>query len=661
MPSLLQSGRLENLWGDIGTPDCGAAVSTLETSQTDTSPETPNPKLDAALEYSSLHGMAVFPCHSIADGDCTCGKTLCESPGKHPRTDNGVYDATTDPTTIRRWWTRWPDANVAIATGQPSGLVVVDIDGPKGFQAFKERCGDAVPGPMVKTGKGFHVYCQMPTDTPVTNRVRVLPEVDIRATGGYVIMPPGDHVSGRQYQWCEGLGLEDTKPGPLPKWLLTSPAPSPSTESRGPITNGGRNDYLYRQARRYHAQGRSPDEIRALIRAENQILCSPPLGDYELSKLIENSITQPDRADWVPGDDHDTGSRDDLAFNPERVGALLVEPEVEPVAIWDRWIFEGTLTMMASGAKVGKTSLLYPTVVAIAQGKPFLGFKTRRTPVLILALEEHPAMVTRHLRAAGATEDDPIWVHRGGIGREYDQAIKAFCKEHKIGLLVVDTLSEFWDIKEENSNRETGAWLQPWRQFAHKNNIAVLMVHHEGKQSNAPAEKALRGGSAILGAVDQLLTLKRLTKDDRLSFKPPLVGNTHRFLSPMGRFGDYSPRRLLIDRKGPGQYVPVKVYESASEIADPEVPSWAVPVDLDRDKLMATLTDKPQTVPDLAAVLGWGVTKAREELGKVSDQVVREEIATGKPGKAPVGYRLRGPADGPASLDDMPIDPELLT
>src|SRR5688572_18374307 len=93
-----------------------------------------------ALRYAGI-GWHVFPTHTLKDGRCTCGRPhpvpegvqgverrkYCESPGKHPRTPNGVDDATNDLDRVRAWWIQWPDSNVAIATG-PSGLFVVDVD-----------------------------------------------------------------------------------------------------------------------------------------------------------------------------------------------------------------------------------------------------------------------------------------------------------------------------------------------------------------------------------------------------------------------------------------------------------------------------------------------------------------------------------------------------
>ena len=69
--------------------------------------------LDAAIEYAEA-GYAVIP---VKRSD------------KAPYTANGLSDATQNPTTVRHWWGRWPEANVAIVCGKVSGnLFVVDVD-----------------------------------------------------------------------------------------------------------------------------------------------------------------------------------------------------------------------------------------------------------------------------------------------------------------------------------------------------------------------------------------------------------------------------------------------------------------------------------------------------------------------------------------------------
>ena len=86
-------------------------------------------RLRGALWYAQKQGWPVAPAHNIrADGQCSCGKLGCSSPGKHPRTENGFKDASNDPATIERWWVQWPGANILVPTGEATGLYVLDID-----------------------------------------------------------------------------------------------------------------------------------------------------------------------------------------------------------------------------------------------------------------------------------------------------------------------------------------------------------------------------------------------------------------------------------------------------------------------------------------------------------------------------------------------------
>ena len=157
-------------------------------------------------EYLSW-GWKLFPCHAIVDGRCTCGQRDCSSPGKHPRTRNGVRDASKDPAVIHKWWSNWPEANIGLACGAESNVVVIDIDGrhnPALDDYEAGRPGGPLPATLkAKTGGGGqHLFFTYPTQ-PVPNRVRWLEGVDVRSDGGYVILAPGSHISGSQYTWVD--------------------------------------------------------------------------------------------------------------------------------------------------------------------------------------------------------------------------------------------------------------------------------------------------------------------------------------------------------------------------------------------------------------------------------------------------------------------------
>lgn len=184
------------------------------------------PLLSAALAYAA-RGWPVFPCHGIVDAHvCTCARGAnCDRPGKHPRISAGRNGATTDPDTIRRWWTAWPDANVAIVTGRESGLIVIDVDG-EGEALRGRELPDTVE--QITGSGGRHLFYRRPEgDDRYKTTTSVLPGVDSRADGGYVIAPPSRHVSGRTYAWEVSSDPEDVQVAEAPAWwidLIRAPA-----------------------------------------------------------------------------------------------------------------------------------------------------------------------------------------------------------------------------------------------------------------------------------------------------------------------------------------------------------------------------------------------------------------------------------------------------
>lgn len=176
---------------------------------------------EAALAYAA-YGWHVFPLHGITDGRCTCGRTRDDgcSPGKHPRTHNGLKDASTNPLTVGRWWAWWPEANIGIRTGAVSNLLVVDIDPAHGGGASLARL-EAQHGALLtreaETGSGgAHLYFQHPGGELGNSAGRLGAGLDTRCDGGYVVGPPSLHVSGRPYRWCTAT----KRILPAPAWLL---------------------------------------------------------------------------------------------------------------------------------------------------------------------------------------------------------------------------------------------------------------------------------------------------------------------------------------------------------------------------------------------------------------------------------------------------------
>jgi len=161
--------------------------------------------MEAALGYARK-GWHVFPLHwRTPEGRCSC-RTNCENnAAKHPLTEHGFKDATTDETAIRGWWTKRPSANIGIATGAISKLAVVDLDGPN-TQPLLRREGVFLPKTAtVQTGRGYHAFYAHP-GCKVASKSAVLSDgsgskVDTRGDGGYVVAPPSVHITGKVYRW----------------------------------------------------------------------------------------------------------------------------------------------------------------------------------------------------------------------------------------------------------------------------------------------------------------------------------------------------------------------------------------------------------------------------------------------------------------------------
>jgi hypothetical protein len=133
---------------------------------------------------------------------------------KQPKTARGFRDATTDPEQIRRWFGNGSTSLLAIPTGSPTGLIVLDIDGDDGWESLRrlEACYEPLPRTAsVKTRSGGgHLYFKHPGGEVRCSAGQIAVGLDVRADGGYVIVPPSP-----------GWEIyEEAAPAELPRWLL---------------------------------------------------------------------------------------------------------------------------------------------------------------------------------------------------------------------------------------------------------------------------------------------------------------------------------------------------------------------------------------------------------------------------------------------------------
>ncbi|MBR1005100.1 bifunctional DNA primase/polymerase [Bradyrhizobium liaoningense] len=214
-------------------------------------------------------------------------------------TPHGVRDATTDRKTIKQWWAANPDANIGIATGKISNLVVVDVDGEDGKKSLAELVktyGRLPKTPKVKTGRGVHYYFRAGRK-PFGNSVGSLGAgVDIRGDGGYVVAPGSVHRSGKFYRFLSGRDLDDIEIAQAPEWLIISPSnrKSDNAEIKGKDDTdiGTRNNLLTAIAGKLRRSGLSKAALLAALRAKNKNLI-PPLGKEEVETIARSIAGYP--------------------------------------------------------------------------------------------------------------------------------------------------------------------------------------------------------------------------------------------------------------------------------------------------------------------------------------------------------------------------------
>jgi putative DNA primase/helicase len=169
--------------------------------------------LKAAIEYVE-HGWPVFPCDPTSKRPMLKGEIDPNTGTEIPGT-GGLKKASLDLESIRNWWRRWPHALIGVPTGARIGAFVVDFDAgvdPESGEVFEAEqlvsslcteVGSRLPQTWaVETPRGGrHLYFRLPEGPPPKNRAGLIPRVDIRGEGGYVIVPPSVRADGRVYRW----------------------------------------------------------------------------------------------------------------------------------------------------------------------------------------------------------------------------------------------------------------------------------------------------------------------------------------------------------------------------------------------------------------------------------------------------------------------------
>jgi len=143
---------------------------------------------------------------------------------------------------VGEWWRRWPQANLALATGRR--FDVLDLDGEQGEEALRVVLSIAPaehPGPAARSGGGGWHLLYAPTG--LGNRVGLLPGIDWRGRDGLVVAPPSQHTSGHRYTWVRPLTATLPEVPTGLRRLLAPPAAQRTTLPPASTPTGHRGGY----------------------------------------------------------------------------------------------------------------------------------------------------------------------------------------------------------------------------------------------------------------------------------------------------------------------------------------------------------------------------------------------------------------------------------
>ncbi len=304
------------------------------------------------------------------------------------------------------WFKQLSGAGIGVVTGKISNMVVLDVESycPTPIEELLKM----YPTQMIsRTGSGgYHLFYQYPQNvTKISNRVGIFEGADLRADGGFIVLPPTIHPNGNRYEWVKKGPL-----GAFPLSLLDLKS-TPTTQNEGWITEalrgvseGGRNDTCARLAGYFFKKGMTYDIVEALILDWNE-RNDPPLPMKEVKttlKSIERSHagieTQFTSVQFE--DDRTQEEQQQNTFDVMKMSDYVKGYGGEGVSwLVQDWLPDKSITFLVSPPESYKTWILLDLAVSISANVPFLGSYAvnQSGPTLIIQQEDSHSGLTDRL------------------------------------------------------------------------------------------------------------------------------------------------------------------------------------------------------------------------------------------------------------------------
>jgi putative DNA primase/helicase len=483
--------------------------------------------LAAAMEYAGK-GYRVFP----------------QDRNKHPCIKEWPEAASTDPVQIRRWWETFPTANIAVATGRGSGLIVLDVDCKHGLPGLEslsrlELAIPAVAGTVssITPSGGRHRFFRYPEDVAsIPNRAALpgYPGIEVKGDGGCVTLPPSLYSDGRSYV------VERRSPLlPLPSDLLALALEKPplGDEMRPTldfrVPKGERNTRLASEVGRLIRGGYAHDQVKVLAGAINSKF-DPPLLEDE----VERTITSIEKSE----DRNHRGMTGRISASSGRVILRpLAEIEAKPLRwLWPGVLPHGKLSMLVGDPGLGKSLITLDIAARVSRGSAWPdGTANEPGDVVLLSAEDDPADTIRpRLEAAGADISRILLVEAVEVATAAENKAtrkRLFSLSEDLGrlaealkdgvrLIVVDPISAYLAGTDSHNNSEVRGLLAPLSDMAAQHDVTVLAVSHLNK-GNGPAIYRTTGSLAFAAAARSVWACGRDPEDQSRVLVLPVKAN----------------------------------------------------------------------------------------------------------------------------------------
>jgi predicted ATP-dependent serine protease len=183
-------------------------------------------------------------------------------------------------------------------------------------------------------------------------------------------------------------------------------------------------------------------------------------------------------------------------------------------------ITNSSLNVFYGEAGSKKTYSALSMAVAVANGKDWLGFTTKKSPVLIIDEESGEKRLSRRLNETirGADCDGSgqlYFISLGGFKLDNKEDVKNIESEIErlgIKLIIFDALADIMD-GDENSKKEVQPVMNNLRKIADNTDSSIILIHHANKTGG------YRGSSAIKASSDLLVQISSDADDSIINFK----------------------------------------------------------------------------------------------------------------------------------------------